>query len=141
MDIFSYDDGYFYTETDTLLDIEDLDETIKYVYDSSQTVSSAEELNNSDANTSISDSEMEMSPRINVKKFSGYTNENAEQFISYFEAYTVCSKIQDPSRKVAAFQLHLCGPAHTWYSNLNSDFKTSINGTKYWKHLKQSLYL
>ena len=62
--------------------------------------------------------------RIALRKFSGYPTEDPAKFLSDFEAYCKISRITDTDgRKVAAFQLHLQGPANTWYSCLDEDDK------------------
>ena len=64
------------------------------------------------------------SGRIVLRKFSGYPTEDPERILSDFEAYCKISGITDTDgRKVAAFQLHLQGPANTWYSCLDEDDK------------------
>ena len=60
---------------------------------------------------------------MHVKKFSGYTTDDAEQFLSDFEAYVIFTKLDlNEQRRIAAFQLHLCGPAQVWYSSLASAY-------------------
>ena len=54
---------------------------------------------------------------ISLGKFSGYPSEDPDQFLSDFAAY--CTFM----RKVAAFQLHLQGPAQTWFCCLDEDKK------------------
>lgn len=54
-----------------------------------------------------------------VKKFSGYMHEDANKFLNEFESYLVLSNISsDSGRAVAAFHLHLQGPALTWFQNI-----------------------
>ena len=66
----------------------------------------------------------EPSARIPLRHFSGYPTEDAERFLSDFEAYCKISRISDTEgRKVAAFQHHLSGQAQTWYSCLDADEK------------------
>lgn len=68
---------------------------------------------------------MENSGKVSLAKFSGYPTEDAERFLSNFSAYCLFNKInaQDP-RTVAAFQLHLQGPALTWFTCLDNTEKT-----------------
>ncbi|MES9971179.1 MAG: hypothetical protein ABW092_14180 [Candidatus Thiodiazotropha sp.] len=64
--------------------------------------------------------------RVTLRKFSGYPTQDPERFISDFGAYCVFHRLQDSDpRRVAAFQLHLDGPAQTWFSCLDDDVKTS----------------
>ena len=60
---------------------------------------------------------------MHVNKFSGYTTDDAEQFLSDFEAYVIFTKLDlNEQRRIAAFQLRLCGPAQVWYSSLASAY-------------------
>ena len=61
----------------------------------------------------------------NCRKFGGYPHENAFQFLSEFESYAVLHHIlpEEDARKNAAFHLHLCGPALTWFNTLPADNK------------------
>ena len=57
-----------------------------------------------------------------IKKFSGYMHEDANKFLTEFRSYLVLSNINpdtDPGRAVAAFHLHLQGPARTWFNNIS----------------------
>ena len=64
------------------------------------------------------------SSRISLRKFSGYPTEDPVRFLSDCDAYCKLSRINDTDgRRVAAFQLHLQGPANTWYSCLSEDDK------------------
>ena len=64
------------------------------------------------------------SSRISLRKFSGYPTEDPVRFLSDFNAYCKLSRINDTDgRRVAAFQLHLQGPANTRYSCLSEDDK------------------
>lgn len=67
---------------------------------------------------------MEMTSKVSLAKFSGYPTEDAERFLSNFSAYCLFNRInvQDP-RTVAAFQLHLQGPALTWFTCLKDTEK------------------
>ncbi|CAC5360752.1 unnamed protein product [Mytilus coruscus] len=48
-----------------------------------------------------------------------------DEFLSEFESYTVLHHIlpEEDDRKIAAFHLHLCGPALTWFNTLPADNK------------------
>lgn len=64
--------------------------------------------------------------RINLRKFSGYPTQDPERFLSDFGAYCVFNRITEvDNRKVAAFQLHLDGPAQIWFRCLDDDDKSS----------------
>ena len=60
------------------------------------------------------------------KKFSGYPHENGNKFIKEFESFAILHELDDyeedetvdETRKLAAFHLHLQGPALTWFSGL-----------------------
>lgn len=63
--------------------------------------------------------------RITLRKFSGYPTEEPERFVSDFNAYCVFNRITDDDpRRVAAFQLHLEGPAQTWFTCLDEEDKS-----------------
>lgn len=53
---------------------------------------------------------------------SGYPHENASKFLSQFKSYAQFLNLNDSmsqdSRKVAAFHLHLRGPAVSWFNTL-----------------------
>lgn len=53
-----------------------------------------------------------------LKKFSGYMHEDGVKFLSEFESYLKLSGVTDNERIIAAFHLHLKGPALTWYHTL-----------------------
>ena len=64
------------------------------------------------------------SSRISLRKFSGYPTEDPVGFLSDVDAYCKLSRINNTDgRRVAAFQLHLQGPAYTWYSCFSEDDK------------------
>jgi len=69
----------------------------------------------------------------NCRKYGGYAHENASQFLSEFESYAILHHILpgEDARKIAAFHLHLCGPAVTWFHALPSESK------KDWKYFEQ----
>ena len=57
-------------------------------------------------------------------KFSGYPAEDPAQFLIDFQAYCKICQINDTDgRKVAAFQLHIQGPANTWFKYLEDEYK------------------
>lgn len=64
------------------------------------------------------------------RKFGGYPHENGSVFLQEFQSYATLHNILDsePARKIAAFHLHLTGPAVTWFNSLSSAHKTS------WRH-------
>lgn len=75
---------------------------------------------------------MESTGRVSLEKFSGYPTDDAERFLSNFSAYCTFSRINPQDlRTVAAFQLHLQGPALTWFTCLNDSDKNS------WENVKQ----
>jgi len=128
-----FDDGYLYSETDPLLfdndpllsSVANKDSWNTSAYESyiCHHNSSSESEDSSNSN-SDSDLEMEHYPKLHVKRFSGYTTDDAEQFLSDFEAYVIFTKLDlNEQRRIAAFQLHLCGPAQVWYSSLDSAYK------------------
>lgn len=63
----------------------------------------------------------------NCRKYGGYPHENASQFLAEFESYAILHNIQpeEHPRQIAAFHLHLSGPALTWFNKLSSDDKKS----------------
>ena len=64
--------------------------------------------------------------QIKLQKFSGYPTEDPERFLSDFCAYCTFNRINDDDpRKLAAFQLHLEGPAQVWFTCLEDDSKSS----------------
>lgn len=67
-------------------------------------------------------------------KFSGYPYENAERFIREFESFAALHELDDDDetvRKLAAFHLHLKGPALTWYNSLG------VNEDSTWVNIRQ----
>ncbi|CAG2243695.1 CNBP [Mytilus edulis] len=54
------------------------------------------------------------------KKFSGYPKDNGSKFIKEFESFATLHELDD-AKILAAFHLHLQGPALTWYNGLTSD--------------------
>ena len=62
-----------------------------------------------------------MAGKVVCETYSGYPHENAEKFLSQFESYAKFLNLNDPTqdaRKVAAFHLHLRGPANSWFNTL-----------------------
>ena len=58
------------------------------------------------------------------KKFSGYPKDNGAKFLKEFESFAKLNELNDRDeepRKLAAFHLHLQGPALTWYNGLHPD--------------------
>ena len=60
-----------------------------------------------------------MSDKI-IRKFSGYMHEDGSKFMQEFESYLTLSGIDNEQRIIAAFHLHLKGPALTWFHTLPS---------------------
>ena len=68
--------------------------------------------------------------KISLKRFSGYPTEDAERFLSNFKAYATFNKLEtNDRRQAAAFQLHLEGPAQSWFASLDDDI------TRHWDSL------
>ena len=60
------------------------------------------------------------------RKFSGYSQDNASKFLSEFQSFATLHGLDNSSeRKVAAFHLHLQGPALQWFDSLESVLKSS----------------
>ena len=56
------------------------------------------------------------------KIFSGYSKDNGLKFIKEFEFLATLHELdENDTRKLAAFHLHLQGPARTWYNEFSSD--------------------
>jgi hypothetical protein len=56
------------------------------------------------------------------KNFSGYSKDNGLKFIKEFEFLATLHELdENDTRKLAAFHLHLQGPARTWYNEFSSD--------------------
>lgn len=61
---------------------------------------------------------------IKCSTFSGYPQDNAKRFLSEFESYALLHGLEnDDPRRIAAFHLHLKGPALTWYNSLSQTAK------------------
>ena len=64
------------------------------------------------------------------RKFSGYPKDNGQKFLREFESFATLHDLDyDEGRKIAAFHLHLQGPALTWYHTLSDDIT--------WKSLRK----
>ncbi|CAC5405968.1 unnamed protein product [Mytilus coruscus] len=63
---------------------------------------------------------------VKCREYSGYPQENASKFHAEFESDSTLYDLQDHKRKIAAFHLHLKGPALTWFIDVkrasNSDW-------------------
>ncbi|PJE77818.1 hypothetical protein CI610_03253 [invertebrate metagenome] len=57
--------------------------------------------------------------KLTCKKFSGYPHEDGHKFLSEFESYAILLKADNDNRKIAAFHLHLQGPALTWFNSIS----------------------
>ncbi|CAC5407146.1 unnamed protein product [Mytilus coruscus] len=58
--------------------------------------------------------------------FSGYPQDNAKMFLTEFESYALLHDLaEQDKRRIAAFHLHLKGPALTWYNSLSDESKQS----------------
>ena len=71
---------------------------------------------------------MANSGRLSLQKFNGLSTDNANRFLADFESYSVLHQLAGPAndaRKVAAFHLHLAGPALTWFNALPPDQKNN----------------
>ena len=108
-----FDDGYLYSETDPLLfdndpllsSVANKDSWNTSAYESyichHSSSSESEDISNSNSD---SDLEMEHYPKLHVKRFSGYTIDDAKQLLSDFEAYVVFTKLDlNEQRRIAAF--------------------------------------
>lgn len=60
-------------------------------------------------------------------EFSGYPQENGRKFLKEFESYAILHELDryDQKRKLAAFHLHLKGPALTWFDSLSDETRES----------------
>lgn len=67
-----------------------------------------------------------MSKLVRCREFSGYPQDNAKGFFSEFESYALLHELPETDkRRIAAFHLHLKGPALTWYNSLSDESKSS----------------
>lgn len=55
--------------------------------------------------------------------FYGYSSEHAAKFLSEFRSFCTLQNLIDEKRIIAAFHLHLRGPALIWFSTLNESNK------------------
>ncbi|CAC5423038.1 unnamed protein product [Mytilus coruscus] len=63
-----------------------------------------------------------MSKLVKCRKFSAYPQDNAKGFFSEFESYALLHELPETDkRRIAAFHLHLKGPALTWYNSLSDE--------------------
>lgn len=60
--------------------------------------------------------------KVSLTKYGGYSHEDSNKFIKEFNSYCTFNGINDDARRIAAFHLHLEGPALVWYNTL-SDFQ------------------
>ncbi|CAC5403346.1 unnamed protein product [Mytilus coruscus] len=75
-----------------------------------------------------SNSFAKMDKLANCSTFSGYSQDNAKKFLSEFKSYALLHDLRDfDGGKVAAFHLHLKGPALTWFNTLSERSKESWN--------------
>jgi hypothetical protein len=60
------------------------------------------------------------------REFNGYPQDNAKQFLAEFESYSILNELHlSDKRRIAAFHLHLRGPALSWFSALSDESKRS----------------
>jgi hypothetical protein len=84
-----------------------------------------------------------ISAKIELTKFHGYTSENAQKFLDEFESFCTLQNLKDNSRVIAAFHLHLKGPALVWFTALEASDKLSWTVVKEAfnaQYLSRSLY-
>lgn len=70
---------------------------------------------------------------IKIKNFHGLPSEDPDRFLKDFTSYSTVLNLEgeaNDARKVAAFHLHLSGPARTWYNTLEEEDKDT------WEHLE-----
>jgi len=68
------------------------------------------------------------SEKVTLRKFSGYSHEDGDKFLKEFDSYTTFSGLYldpTPARKIAAFHIHLSGPALVWFYSLTAEAKLS----------------
>ncbi len=58
---------------------------------------------------------------LHIETFSGLSTDTPAQFLKDFESYCLLGGICDDRRRVAAFYLHLRGPARSWYTTIPAD--------------------
>ena len=81
--------------------------------------------------SSISSCNVTASSKVTLRKFSGYSEEDAEKFLTEFNSYCTFNNIFDDARRLAAFHLHLQGPALVWFNTLDKFFKASWTNLEY----------
>lgn len=62
------------------------------------------------------------------RKFAGYPKDNGSKFLREFESFSTLHELDDGysnDKKLAAFHLHLEGPALTWFNGLSPDLTWS----------------
>ncbi|PJE78162.1 hypothetical protein CI610_02906 [invertebrate metagenome] len=70
--------------------------------------------------------DLDMAKSIICQKYSGYPHENGDKFLSEFESYATLIDVTDNNnKKIAAFHLHLLGPALAWFNALPQSTKNT----------------
>ena len=64
-----------------------------------------------------------ISDKVTLRKFSGFSSENGKNFLLEFESFCTYQNLNSDDRKVAAFHLHLSGPALIWFNALEVETK------------------
>lgn len=64
-----------------------------------------------------------ISDKVSLKKFSGFSSENGKNFLMEFESFCIYQNLTTDDRRVAAFHLHLSGPALIWFNSLEIPVK------------------
>ena len=65
---------------------------------------------------------------VKISNFHGFSNENGQKYLEEFESYCTFNGLHDDDRRVAAFHLHLKGPALVWFSALDLKVKQTWLG-------------
>lgn len=73
-----------------------------------------------------------ISDKVSLKKISGFSSENGKNFLMEFESFCLYQNLTTDDRRVAAFHLHLSGPALIWFNSLEIPVKRT------WFALKNS---
>lgn len=68
--------------------------------------------------------------KLYIDKFHGHSSDNADKFLQDFSNFTTMNELNNDERKIAAFYLHLVGPARTWFGTLEANQKDT------WAHLE-----
>jgi len=71
------------------------------------------------------------SPKVTLHKFSGYSQEDPDKFLTELDSYCTFNNIFDDTRKLAAFHLHLQGPSLVWYNTVDKFYKASWVNLEY----------